>query len=133
MKKFLSEPYLLTLRPSTEMNIVWIQSCPADAFVEFGPTEELGRSLTAERYEITGLRGPLESGEYGEDPADHPPVPVWQYIAKLDGLAPGETVFYRVVSEGDATQIYSFHTAPEVGRDFRFAQLSDLQSLPRCN
>jgi len=133
MKKFLSEPYLLTLHPSTEMDIVWIQSCPTPSFVEFGPTEELGCFAQAECYEISGLRGPMENGEYGEDPADHPPVPVWQYIVKLDGLRPGETVFYRVVSEEDRTQVYSFHTAPQKGEDFRFAQLSDLQSLPRCN
>ena len=133
MKKFLSEPYLLTLNPSTEMNILWIQSHPDDSYLEFGMTEELESSAIAECYEIKGLRGPLENGTYGEDPHDHPPIPVWQYIVKLDGLLPGQKVFYRVISGDDTTQVYSFHTAPKKGESFRFGQLSDLQGLPGCN
>ncbi len=32
MTNFLSEPYLLTLKPSTEMNVVWIQKEKTDGF-----------------------------------------------------------------------------------------------------
>lgn len=133
MKHFLSEPYLLTLHPSTEMNIVWIQSVKTEGSVEFGATEELGKTIKAQCYEIVGLRGPCEDGQYATAPEDCPPISVFQYVAKIDGLSPGETVFYRAVSEGHQTQIYSFHTAPKSGENFRFAQLSDLQGLANCN
>ena len=133
MKHFLCEPYLLTLKPSTKMSVVWIQSVKTEGFVEFGKDEKLGKTVKAECYEIQGLRAPRADGTYPEAPEECPLVSVWQYIAKIDGLSPGETVFYRAASEGRKTDIYSFHTAPKSGEGFRFAQMSDLQGLPDCD
>ncbi len=133
MRYFLSEPYLLTLHPQTQMCVVWIQSVKAEGFVEFGMNENLGKRTEAECHEIRGLRAPLADGTYPDAPEECPLVSVWQYIAKIDGLSPGETVFYRVSSGEHKSEIYSFHTAPACGKNFRFAQMSDLQGLPDCN
>lgn len=133
MNFFLCEPYLLTLNPSSEMNIVWVQSVKSEGFVEFGSTEIPNKKIKAECYELTGLRNPLENNTYPEYPEMCTPVSLWQYIAKIDNLSPNEKVFYRVVSENNKTAVYNFHTAPKKGMDFRFAQLSDLQGLPDCN
>lgn len=131
--KLLAQPYLLSLNPSAEMNILWVQPKQTEAFVEFGYTESLGNRAEVKCYEITGLRGPLADGTYGEIPDEHPAVPVWQYIAKLEGLFPGKRVYYRCCYGGEYTKIYDFLTAPEGEAEYRFAQISDLQSLPNCN
>ena len=130
--KLLTQPYLLTLKPSTEMNIVWIQSEPTEAFVEFGSTEAMFNRSEVQCYEISGFRGPLADGTYGEKPQEHPEVSVWQYIAKIENLQPGETVYYRCCCGGEYTKTYFFHTAPCEGNGYRFAQISDLQALPNC-
>ena len=132
-KIFLTEPYLLTLKPSSEMNVVWIQRERTDGRVEYGKTEMLGQCIHAKCYEITGLKLPLSGKEYAENPEDNPSMPLWQYIAKIEDLEPGEKIFYRCTSENQYTQIYHFHTAPASGEDFRFAQMSDLQGMPHCD
>lgn len=131
--KFLTEPYLLTLKPSTEINILWIQDEKTDGFVQFGRDESLGNTLKAECYEIVGLRNPANGNEYSENIEDNPPVAVWQYIAKLENLTPGETIYYRVCAKDQKSDVYDFHTAPEAGSHYRFLQLSDLQGLATCN
>ncbi len=130
---FLTQPYLLSLFPATEMNIVWIQKDKTDGFVQFGITEKLGTTIKAECYEITGFRAPHDDGTYGENPEDHEKISVWQYIAKIENLSPGEHIFYRCFNENESTKIYDFHTAPQKGENFCFAQLSDLQGLEGCN
>ena len=131
--QFSTQPYLLTLAPDREMNILWLQSERTEAFVEFGYTEALGSREAVQCYEIAGLRGPLPDGTYGDVPGDHPEVPVWQYIATLRNLIPGKKVYYRCCYGGEYTKLYDFRTAPEAGEDFRFVQISDLQALPDCN
>lgn len=130
---FLSQPYLLSLYPATEMNIIWIQKDKTDGFVEFGTTDELGNTIKAQCYEIIGLRAPFEDGTYGKTPHEHEKISVWQYIAKIDNLSPGQHIFYRSFNQNETTKIYDFHTAPKKGENFRFAQLSDLQGLDNCN
>lgn len=130
--EFLTEPYLLTLNPSSEMCIVWIQWQPLKGFVEFGPSSALGTTIEAECYEITGLRGPSENG-YLDDPESNPPLRLWQCIGRITGLRPDERIFYRCTAGEEQTEIYHFHTAPECGNDFRFAQLSDLQTFLTCD
>ena len=132
MNFFLTQPYLLTLRPESEMCVVWIQSVKTEGFVELGDTPELGKRIEAERYEITGLRAPNDEGKYTDAPEDHRAVSVWQYVARIKGLHEGQRVYYRAVADGNKTKIYDFHTAPEAGESFRFAQLSDLQGLDGC-
>lgn len=131
--KLLTQPYLLTLHPAEEMNIVWIQSAPSPAYVEYGRTDALGTRAEARCYEIRGFRGPGADGTYGDSPYTHPEVSVWQYIVKLSDLSPGETIHYRVFGCGEYSKVYFFHTAPSEGSDYRFVQISDLQSLPNCD
>ena len=131
--QFSTQPYLLTLTPDREMNILWLCSEKTEAFVECGYTEALGNREEVRCYEINGLRGPLPDGTYGDVPGDHPEVPVWQYIATLRNLIPGKKVYYRCCYGGEYTKLYDFRTAPEAGEDFRFVQISDLQALPDCN
>ena len=85
-KIFLTQPYLLTLQPSSEMNVVWIQREPVEGFVEYGKTEMLGQSILAKCFKITGLRQPLSGNEYAKNPEDNPMMPVWQCIAKIENL-----------------------------------------------
>lgn len=133
MSNFLTEPYLVSLNPSTEMNVVWILKTPKDGFVEFGKDETLGKIIKATCYEIKGLRAPHADGTYGETPEGHEKVSAWQYIAKIDGLTDGEKIFYRVRSGNDISQIYFFRSAPRKGEKFKFSQMSDLQGLPDCH
>ena len=133
MKKFLSEPYLLSLNPDTEMNILWVQSQKSSAYVEYGSDETLGNNINAQCYEIKGLYLPRDGREYADTPEENIPVTVYQYIAKLENLIPGERIFYRACCDNETTDIYDFHTAPDSGSDFKFAQLSDLQGLGNCN
>lgn len=127
--KLLTEPYLLTLYPSSEMNIVWIISEEESCFVEYGSTSELGSRKEAVCHRIDGFKK-LVSYDTPEKTED---VSVYQYIAKIDGLLPGETVYYRCVYGENYTDTYFFHTAPENGEPYRFAQISDLQALSDCH
>ena len=139
-----TEPYMVTLNPSTEMNIIWLtRSGNASGIVEYGPTPALGHEVTAEQFQIVGLRTsatpegyagmdesfPLPS--YTADPAQNPEVEVYQLIAKLENLMPGSMVYYRVTTtEGDVAQQgerYFFKTAPAKGESFDFVLLSDMQ------
>ena len=131
--KVLTQPYLLTLNPSGEMNVLWIQWEKSEGFVEFGYDENPENRVEAQCYEIKGLRLPKADGTYGENPYEHREVSVWQYIAKIENLQPGKTVYYRCCCGGEFTKTYFFKTAPKCGEDFRFVQISDLQALPNCN
>jgi hypothetical protein len=64
MNFFLCEPYLLSLKPDSEMNIIWVQSTIADAFVEYGSDDSLGKKVKAECYELKGLRLPNDDGTF---------------------------------------------------------------------
>ena len=131
--KFFTQPYLLTLNPTSEMKIVWIMREPLEGIVEYGSSTELGKSIKAECFEITGLRGPRSAEGYSDIEEENPPMPVWQCIATIGGLDPGERVYYRCKAAGEYTPIYHFHGAPMLGENFRFAQVSDLQTLPACD
>ena len=75
---FLCQPYLLSLFPSKEMNILWIQKDKTDGFVEYGVSEAPGTTIKAQCYEITGLRAPHSDGTYGKTPEEHKKVSVWR-------------------------------------------------------
>lgn len=130
---FYTQPYLLSLDASKEMNILWIQKDKTEGFVEFGKDEKLGTVIKAECFEVTGLRAPKADGTYGETPDEHEKVSVWQYIVKIENLTAGERIYYRCYNENETTKIYDFHTAPQKGEYYKFAQLSDLQGLENCN
>ena len=129
---FLCQPYLLSMNPENEMNVVWISKEKMQGFLEYGNDESLGNRIFAECYEITGLRAPKPDGTYGETPEEHEFVSVYQYIAKIEGLKAEEKIFYRCFLNGEATKLYDFHTAVKKGSDFTFAQISDLQGLSNC-
>jgi hypothetical protein len=128
-----TEPYLVSLTPSTEMNVCWLLAEAGDeAWVEFGETEELGRREEARLYEVKGLRTSAKADGYDPEPEKNPELKVFQRIATLRGLKPGTEYRYRtVVAEGGKTTegpVYSFRTAPVAGGSpFTFILLSDLQ------
>lgn len=128
-----TEPYLVSLTPSTEMNVCWLLAeAGEDAWVEFGETETLGRKAEARAYEVKGLRTSAKPDGYDPEPEKNPELKVFQRIATLKGLKPGTEYRYRtVVAEGGKTTegpIYSFRTAPVAGGSpFSFILLSDLQ------
>ena len=131
---FITEPYLLTLKPSAEMNIVWIQREPAQGIVEYGfDSENLKYSIKADLFALAGIRMPASEAGYTKVPEDNPQLPLWQCIAKVEGLQPGQKVYYRCKAGEHITQVYHFHAAPEVGEPYRFAQLSDLQGSKGCD
>lgn len=133
MKKFLSEPYLLSLKPDTEMYILWVLSEKTAGCIEYGNDENLGNKLNAQCYEIKGLYLPRDGKEYADKPEENIPVTVYQYIAKIEKLTPGQKIYYKCFAGEESTKTYFFHTAPQKGEDYTFAQISDLQSLPNCN
>lgn len=127
-----TEPYLLSLSPSSEMNVCWLLAEPGDeAWVEFGESDALGTTTPAALYEIKGLRTSAAPEGYDDDPAKNPELKVYQRIAALKDLKPGTTYFYRTVVKAGGTvaqgKAYSFRTAPESGKPFSFVLLSDLQ------
>ncbi|AGK99743.1 purple acid phosphatase family protein [Desulfoscipio gibsoniae] len=126
-----TKPYLLTLNPSNEMNVVWISKESGEGFVEFGLTEDLGTTVAATQYEIEGLRTSITPEGYDPDPAKNPELNVFQQIATLQNLKPNTIYYYQATTKvGDKiekSKVYNFKTAPVNGEDFTFALLSDLQ------
>lgn len=130
---FVTEPYLLTLDPAHEMQVVWIQRSPQPGEVEYGSSHVLGRCVQAQCYPLTGLRLPASEQGYAPDPEDNPLMELWQCVATIRGLQPGTRVFYRCTCDNYTTRVYDFHTAPLSGEPFRFAQMSDLQGFLPCD
>lgn len=130
---FVTQPYLLSLHPDREMNICWIQRQPLTGVVDYGISEQFGEQIVAKCYEIKGLRIPSTSAGYSDIPEENPEVSLWQCIATLTELQPGQKLFYRCRVGNIETQIYHFHTAPPSGESFHFAQLSDLQATAPCD
>ena len=126
-----TEPYLLTLKPATEMNVCWLTDSPAETWVEFGEAASLGATVVAKPYEIKGIRTSARPDGYDPDPAKNPELPVRQHIATLTGLKPATTYHYRVMTKFGSKTIegrqYDFRTAPEQGKAFSLILLSDLQ------
>jgi len=129
---FLTQPYLLSLKPDSEMYILWIQKEKTVGRVEYGHDQMLGKWVEAAEYPLIGLYVP-RGEEYGETPEENEPVELWQYIARIEGLSAGEKVFYRCQASTEQTQVYDFHAAPEKGQPFRVAQMSDLQGFENCD
>lgn len=131
-KTFLTQPYLLSLHPDTEMSILWIQPEPFSGIVEYGNSPVPGQTITAACHALTGMRAPASAEGYSDIPEDNPPITLWQCIATITGLTPGEHIYYRCLANGESTPVYEFHTAPAAGEPYRFAQISDLQGLLPC-
>ena len=129
---FLSQPYLLSLHPDSEMHILWIQWEPYCGTVEYGPTPALGSSVTAHCRPLTGLRAPASAAGYSDVPEDNPEITLWQCEVSLTDLTCGQHIYYRCHANGETTPVCDFHTAPAAGEPYRFAQISDLQGLPGC-
>jgi hypothetical protein len=55
------------------------------------------------------------------------------YQARLTGLEPGETVFYRLERPDEATETFSFRTRPETPESFRFVVYADPQWDPQVH
>lgn len=122
-----TKPYLVTLNPENEMNICWLTKDSAEAFVEFGETEELGQKAEAAEYELEGMRTSQTMEGYAEVPEDNPELEVYQQIVTLKDLKPNTTYYYKTITADETTKVYNFKTAPAEGEDFTFALLSDLQ------
>lgn len=126
-----TEPYLLSLHPDSEMNVLWLTREPTEGYVEYGPTPALGSRVEAKLHEIKGFRTSATPEGYDPDPANNPELPVYQLIAKLEGLPSGQVVYYRATTlQGEQSQVgkrYFFKTAPQAGEAFDFALLSDMQ------
>lgn len=126
-----TKPYLLTLNPAREMNVLWLTKEKSSATVEFGITEKLGKTVTAKEYELKGLRTSKTMEGYDAEPGNNPALPVHQQIGSLTGLKPNTTYYYRVTTKVgnkiEQSKIYNFKTAPVKGENFKFALLSDLQ------
>lgn len=95
-------PYLQSVT-GTSAAVVFDTATPAEAWVEFGTTRELGRK-------VTGAAGR-------------------HHCLTLKGLDPGSLVYYRVgIGEAPASPLSRFHTAARPGASFRFAALGDCGS-----
>ncbi len=126
-----TEPYLLTLNPSNEMNICWLTTDEGEGSVEIGESTTLGKTLDAKQYRINGMRTSAKADGYDDDPLKNPEIDVYQQIATITGLKPDTTYYYRATTNVDGkiqtTKTYNFTTAPDKNGDFKFALLSDLQ------
>ena len=129
---FLTQPYLLSLKPDREMYVLWIQRSDVPGAVEYGNSHVLGRCVQAVCHEITGLRLPASEQGYAPNPEENPPLRIWQCIARIDNLQPGERVYYCCTAGEERTIVYDFCAAPPPGEPFRLAQISDLQGYQPC-
>jgi predicted phosphodiesterase len=76
--KLIDSPPVLQHPSATAVTVIWAVSAPATGWVEYGPTPELGRRA--------------ELPAYGLNPYDS------RFLsARIEGLTPGQRVFYRVV------------------------------------
>lgn len=130
---FVTQPYLLSLHPDSEMHVCWIQRQPLAGAVEYGSSQQLGAVTEARCYALKGLRIPASAAGYTPILQENPEIALWQCIAKITGLQPGQKVFYRCRAGEAETPVYHFHTAPSAGSPFHFAQLSDLQATAPCD
>lgn len=130
-----TEPYLVTLHPSTEMNVIWLAKEMCEGYVEYGETPALGRVAQAVPYRFEGLRTSATPEGYDDEPENNPELEVCQLIATLDDLTPGTVVYYRVTTQGsrgeEPGKRYYFKTAPLPGEPFSFALISDMQMKVR--
>ena len=76
-----TEPYLLTLDPDSEMNICWLTYGNGNASIEIGETDALGQTITAQEYQIRGLRTSATMEGYDDEPLNNPELTVYQQIA----------------------------------------------------
>lgn len=122
---------MVTLEPSTEMNILWLTKEACEGYVEYGPTPALGNRAEATLYQIEGLRSSATPEGYDPTPENNLEIEVYQLIANLENLEPGSVVYYRVTTVSGGEEYpgnrYFFKTAPESGEEFDFALLSDMQ------
>ena len=88
-----TEPYLLTLKPATEMNVLWLAKEMCEGYVEYGPTPALGNRVEAKPYRFEGLRTSAKPDGYDPEPENNPEIEVCQLIATLEGLEPGSVVY----------------------------------------
>ena len=130
-----TEPYMVTLHPATEMNIIWLTKEICSGYVEYGETPALGRRVEAVSYRFEGLRKSATPEGYDPIPENNPELEVGQLIATLSDLKPGSVIYYRVTtvgSKGEETgDRYFFKTAPLSGESFEFVLLSDMQMKVR--
>ena len=126
-----TDPYMVSLFPSSEMNIIWLTKEPCEGVVEYGTTPAMGSTVACEPYEIKGFRTSATAEAYDSIPENNPELPVYQLIGKLENLTPGSVVYYRVTTTSgtvtESSDRYFFSTAPEKGTAFDFALISDMQ------
>lgn len=130
-----TEPYMVTLRPATEMNVIWLTKELCEGYVEYGETPALGRRVQAVCHRFEGLRTSAAPDGYDPVPEKNPELTVGQMIATLTDLTPGTVVYYRVITVGSRGEEmggrYFFKTAPLAGQGFEFVLLSDMQMKVR--
>jgi hypothetical protein len=51
-----TDPYMVSLNPANEMNIIWLTKEPCEGVVEYGTTPQMGNFVNAAQYEIKGMR-----------------------------------------------------------------------------
>ena len=110
-----TEPYLLSLHPDSEMNILWLTREPVQGYVEYGPTPALGNRVEAVSMN-KGLHLRTAEG-YDPDPARTPELPVYQLIA-AEGWSMARWCTHRVTSRATrCSRASATKTAPESGSD----------------
>ncbi len=102
-------PYLQNVT-STTMTIMWETDDFLDSRVNYGLTSP-----------PTG-----QSSDY-----DDTPVEIHEML--LEGLTPDKTYYYSVTSDGATSPTYTFSTAPDTERSFRFAAYGDIQRVTPIN
>ena len=74
-----TQPYLMTLHPDSEMDVAFLgRPQMTRAFIEYGDTPALGRSVEAERFVIHGMRVPARADGYAPNLEDNPEIEVVQ-------------------------------------------------------
>lgn len=126
-----TDPYMASLNPASEMNILWLVKEECKGYVEYGTTLSMGKRADAVLYKIDGFRTSATPAGYDAVPENNPELPVYQLIADIKGLDAGTVVYYHVTTVKDGREQkggrYFFKAAPKNRGEFNFALLSDMQ------
>lgn len=112
-------PYLQAPGPST-MTICWETDLPSTSRVEYGAGPQYGQNASGIVYQ---QEPSMEEDVYaGVLPTGY------QHEVVLEGLQPGATVHYRVLSAPEPTADATFTVLPESGQPFNFVVFGDTRS-----
>ncbi len=125
------KPYIQNVQ-KTSAFIFWESDQAGEPKVRFGPNEKAERTVQAQPVQLEAPKpqGDATQTSVGPKPETFPPPTAHVYKAKLEGLIPGQDVYYQVEDAGQWTPVQHFRTMPDQAEKFRFVVYGDTRTFP---